>query len=565
MNGNELQQSRRSFIKTAGVVIAGAAAAGMAGCAPQKMASTNSSAATLDEIQWDEEFDAIVIGGGVAGQSAAITIATEGNGESVLLLEKGPQPSGNSPFALGVGIWTDDREKFRAYFSNMQGDYNRIPEDVIDAYVDGVMENKDWLESIGAADNYLWVTECGAPTADGVGGEYPELGGGDSIGWLGVGMAEDAPKDADHICMWMWNSKLHGDLADKIDTRTNMPVTALVQDPDTKTIVGVIAGEGSDETYIKANKGVVMALGGFESNPEMMQDYLDCGAGVPGAGQMNTGDGITMCYKINADMWHMNSVAGFWMFGRDLEDTASTCNILQKYPSPKEFGITVGTNGRRFYQDWDGYMCNPGYELNPDYNNVEEGRKLMRTHVGSRHGHMQFGGEWPHLPMPEKGWFIFDQNGLMHNDEGLGGALGANVDPSDTETVAKLAYKADTIEELAGMIDVPTEELVKTVERWNRYVAEGEDEAFYRPAEFMHPLDTPPFYAQLVRPHFLNTDGGPKRSAKGEVLDTDGQPIPGLYAAGEFGSVWSHYYQGAGNIAECMIFGRICARSIIEK
>ena len=64
-------------------------------------------------------------------------------------------------------------------------------------------------------------------------------------------------------------------------------------------------------------------------------------------------------------------------------------------------------------------------------------------------------------------------------------------------------------------------------------------------------------------PTMLNTDGGPVRSAKGEILDAFDEPIPNLYSAGEFGSLWGHWYQGSGNIAECMIFGRIAARTCI--
>ena len=216
-------------------------------------------------------------------------------------------------------------------------------------------------------------------------------------------------------------------------------------------------------------------------------------------------------------------------------------------PTPKQFGITVAVNGRRFYQDWDGYMCNPGYDYMSD----------IRVHVGSRHGHMQWGGEWPHLPMPEKAWFIFDQPGLE---------AGAVPTAASTDPVGdKICYKADTLEELAKIIDVPADELTKTVSVWNGFCDAGDDVAFYRPSEYMTRVSTAPFYAQLVAPAFLNTDGGPRRSAKGEILDPDGNPIPGLYSAGEFGSVWGNYYQGAGNIAECMIFGRISARSILTE
>ena len=53
------------------------------------------------------------------------------------------------------------------------------------------------------------------------------------------------------------------------------------------------------------------------------------------------------------------------------------------------------------------------------------------------------------------------------------------------------------------------------------------------------------------------------RSAKGEILDYDGNPIPGLYSAGEFGSIWGHYYEGGGNVAECLVFGRISAQNAL--
>lgn len=545
-----LEQTRRAFIKRAGMVAASAMAVG----ATQALAQTpaNDEATNIGEIKWDEEFDVVIAGAGVAGESCAITMATEGAGESVLLVEKGDGPSGNSPYALGVAIWCEEVDRFAKYFKDMQSAFNMAPDDVIQAYAEGVAENKDWLVSIGANDDdSMWITECGAPTADGVGGEYPELGGGDTIGWLGVGMGENAPQGALHICAWM-EEQIKSIYADKIDYRTETPVKALVQDPATKAIVGVVIEQEGVELYVKANKGVVMCVGGFESNPQMMQDYVGMGCAVPGAGRLNTGDGHLMCMKAGADLWHMENVAGFWMFGRNNDDTMSTCKVLDKNPSPKQFGITVGINGRRFYMDWDGYMTNPGYDLNSD----------LKMHVGFRHGHTQFGGEWPHLPMPEKGWFLFDAEGLA------AGAMGTSVagaayegDPADNGD----AYKANSIEELAALIDVPADELAATVEQWNRYCDEGKDEAFYRPAEYMTPVKTAPFYAQLVRPHFLNIDGGPRRDAKGEILDTDGEPIPGLYSAGEFGSVWGNYYQGAGNVAECMIFGRICARSIIAK
>ena len=71
----------------------------------------------------------------------------------------------------------------------------------------------------------------------------------------------------------------------------------------------------------------------------------------------------------------------------------------------------------------------------------------------------------------------------------------------------------------------------------------------------MTKISEPPFYAMLCVPALLNTDGGPVRSANAEILNPDGESIGGLYSAGEFGSIWGHRYNGAGNVAECVIFG----------
>ena len=126
-------------------------------------------------------------------------------------------------------------------------------------------------------------------------------------------------------------------------------------------------------------------------------------------------------------------------------------------------------------------------------------------------------------------------------------------------------FKADTIEELEEKAGIPSGELVRTIDRWNTAVDAGEDDQFWRPADTFVRIDTPPFYAVRCCPEVLNTDGGPRRDEKARILDIDGEPIPGLFSAGEFGSVWCDKYQGAGNISECLAFGRIAARSALAR
>lgn len=210
----------------------------------------------------------------------------------------------------------------------------------------------------------------------------------------------------------------------------------------------------------------------------------------------------------------------------------------------KQYGITVAENGRRYYMDFDGHNVK---DL-ADYDRYP----TMDRHVGSRHGHMQFGGDWPNLPMPTTSWFVFDSAGLAS------GAMGT--DFKGDPVADKWAYTADTIEELAAQMGVPADELDRTVSQWNVWCQQGDDLAFYRPQSTLNPVSTPPYYAMKCNSAFLNTDGGAARNENCQIVTPDGDPIPGLYGAGEFGSFWGHYYQGAGNVGECLVSGRIAAR-----
>jgi predicted oxidoreductase len=75
----------------------------------------------------------------------------------------------------------------------------------------------------------------------------------------------------------------------------------------------------------------------------------------------------------------------------------------------------------------------------------------------------------------------------------------------------------------------------------------------------MEPIVDKPFYAVELSPSMLNTQGGPRRNEKGQILRPDGTPIERLYSAGE--SIYSYLYQGTGNIGECSAFGRVSGRN----
>ena len=125
--------------------------------------------------------------------------------------------------------------------------------------------------------------------------------------------------------------------------------------------------------------------------------------------------------------------------------------------------------------------------------------------------------------------------------------------------------KANTIEELADKILVDPDNnglmspsvLRMTVKQYNEYCRKGEDIDFHKSKQWLQRLEDPPYYAIKLWPGGPNTQGGPKRNLRGQVLHVGNTPIPRLYSAGELGSVFGMIYQSAGSIGECIVFGRI--------
>jgi succinate dehydrogenase/fumarate reductase flavoprotein subunit len=547
--------SRRSFVTGAAVSALGATI-GVSGCAAQKeggdAGSASGTALDAQDVSWDEEYDFVVVGAGLAGASAAVAVAVEGNGENCLLLEKSPYAvgGGNSPYSGGCVLYTDDSnlDGCIQYLKDLRGDFDTTPDEVLEVYARYLKENLEFIKSLGAKEEDYYVEPPGQlnpPDPNGPTGvmlscwpEYPEFESSKS-----VGMVRFKGEEISSVSKFMLSVVEH--YPDVITQKTEAPAKSLVQDESTKAIVGVIYEEGDRQIAVKANKAVIMCCGGFESNPTMKQDYLSAALLHPQAGVFNTGDGFDMCQRVGARFWHMNQYAGCW--------TSPVTADRSKYASPNndiawEKGITVGINGRRYYFD-------VAYGVSLDWQSQQAGGTTLETAVGCRHGHTNYGGEWPHIHQPSRSWFIFDEANRVAALSGLTGKL-----LSEDIEADGWGFKADTVAELEQKADISTTELEKTIRAWNRDCAEGYDTAFQRPPYWMSTIETPPFYAIRLDPTFINTDGGPVRNANGQVIDMDGNPIPNLYSAGEFGSVWCNMYQGAGNLGECVAFGRIGVR-----
>ena len=134
--------------------------------------------------------------------------------------------------------------------------------------------------------------------------------------------------------------------------------------------------------------------------------------------------------------------------------------------------------------------------------------------------------------------------------------------PVSPEELAKfieegIVVTADTLEELAEAIDVPVDAFVETIEKYNSYVDAGVDPDFGKNA-FGSKIETAPFYAVPERPSAHHTMGGLAINTNTEVLDADGNVIPGLFAAGEVtGGIHAGNRVGGNAVADAWVFGKI--------
>ncbi|CDD72423.1 fumarate reductase flavoprotein subunit [Sutterella sp. CAG:397] len=135
----------------------------------------------------------------------------------------------------------------------------------------------------------------------------------------------------------------------------------------------------------------------------------------------------------------------------------------------------------------------------------------------------------------------------------------------NVETLVKLGriYKSDTLAGLAKQLGMPAENLEKTVAEYNKMVEAKSDTKFGRKL-FDQKIEKAPFYATPRAPSIHHTMGGLEINTKAQVVDVLGNPIPGLYAAGEVtGGIHGSNRLGGNATADVLTFGRIAAKSAL--
>lgn len=509
--------SRRNFLKGAAATGALVAMNGMSIAAAEEKAYT-----FADTIAWDAQYDVVVMGMGFAGMTAAMTAADEG--ANVLLAEKMSEAlaGGNSKvagqfFAYGH----EDLEATRAYYQALTGG-REVPEDTLEVIVNGVTHMwgnlKDLLFDGNDSEFMDWT---GLPVIGEMSPEYPEFPGSDKIALCSTHMgASDS-----FLYTTTKNVMLR---RPNIDVWYESPAVELIQEPETKTIVGVKISRGGKTLNVRALNGVVVCTGGFECDRDMAQQFLNLKNYSVIGGQYNTGDGIKMCMKAGAQLWHMGAYEGG--FGDN------SCGYLVDADKPATQIVTLARNAMN-----TGALVIVG----------TDGERFGNESEIPRHGHMYENGIWENPSYPNKIYMVFDQ---AQFDQ-------MKTDGTIAEAFIPSVISAASIEELAEKTGCKAEALKDTLDSFNSFAANGKDYKFGRGADQMRAFEGDTYYAMPLSGLMLNTQGGPKRNPNGEVLDLDGNPIPHLYSAGEMGGITSCMYQGGTNIAECFIFGQISGKN----
>ncbi|CAH2212479.1 flavocytochrome c [Tepidibacter aestuarii] len=451
-----------------------------------------------------EKFDVVVVGGGGAGLSAAISAAD--NGAKVVLLEKMNNLGGNTLVSMGgVNIPENDEQKENEIIDSKESFYNDIlqggdQENYLDQ-VDILVQN--------ALDTYRWLKD--------------------------VVEVEFKPKKLIHFGghkvprASVFNGKYAIELISKLKAKalslgveilTGVDCKNLICD-DKGRVVGVKSRVAEKEITFSAEYGVILATGGFSGNIEMRKKYnskLDDRYKTTNVSGV-TGHGHIMSERVGAKFVHMNYIQTFPICN------PNTGELSHVGGSRFDGAILVNKSGKRFVEEL-------------------ERRDVVSENILAQEGQVAYliwGKEIETIG-----------NGTINHKAEAKRLMKDN-----------LFGEFKTIEDGAQFFKLDKDTLRKTIEDYNNYVKIGKDEEFNRRGNLVS-ISEGPYYIQVVAPAVHHTMGGVKINNKNQVEKADKTIIQGLYAAGEIvGGTHGTNRLGGNAITEVLVFGKRAGESIV--
>ncbi|OUO89824.1 flavocytochrome c [Gordonibacter sp. An230] len=475
--------TRRSFV--AGVGAMGALGVlgsfGLTGCAP----SGDKAADGADEGA-GESYDAVIVGTGGAGLSAAIAAYDKGL-TNIVILEKMAVNGGNTNFSSSgmnasetkfqkeQGI-EDSNDLFAQ--ETLDGGHNTGDPELVQFMCDNSAGAIDWLDGLGVKLDNITLT------------------GGMSVKRC------HRPTDGSAVGLTLIPGLLAAVEERGIPTKMSCEAKELVKDGD--AVTGVKVDLDGKETVIGA-KAVILATGGLGANAEMVTKYRPDLEGYvttnqPGA----TGDGYTMAEQAGAELVQMEQI----QIHPTVEQETSTL-IAEGVRGGG--AILVNSEGNRFFDE-------------------------MSTRDKVSAAELEQPGGFA--------WCVFDQQ-----------VYDANTAIAKYEK-SGLVQKGGNVAELAEAIEVDPAALQATIDAYNAITTDGAADEFGRTEGCIAFADGN-MYAIKVAPGIHHEMGGVKINEKNEALDASGNPIPGLYAAGEVtGGIHGDNRIGGNAVCDIIVFGR---------
>ncbi|MEE2677802.1 MAG: FAD-dependent oxidoreductase [Myxococcota bacterium] len=469
--------------------------------------------------RFDLETDVAVIGFGSAGACAAIEAARAG--ARTLVLERGWRGGGTSAESTGQIYMGGGTPLQKA--CGFEDTPDEMYKYLVASCGPGADETKIRLYSDRSVEHYHWLTGHGVPFdmgfVDYQVSTMPEPGKslsytGSERAWPYREIAVPAPRGhtvqnaaGELLMQLLMKAAEDAGAGVQTDTRTE----TLVVDDDGR-VVGVVARVGDAEQLVRARHGVVITTGGFVHNEDMMRWYapglMRCGRTIAAEGG-DDGAGIRM---------------GIGAGGAAIRMDAACIVLGFAYGNRKNIrGILVNTRGQRYVNE-DVYQSNHGeIALNKQDGQV---------------------------------YLIVDDSIYEPVPTGM-----------DEEIFTyKVAAVGETGEELERELGMPEKSLSHTLAMYNENAARGEDPTHHKESCWLQPLDKPPLAAIDLRveqaPYSLFTLGGLRTQPTGEVLDTDGAIVRGLWAAGRSASgIPAYGYNSGLSLADCTFSGRMAGQA----
>jgi len=465
----------------------------------------------LGPLKWNQTADVLVVGAGIAGLMASIE--AHDRGASVLLIDMAESPFCGESAVCGGGMAIPGSDIQVA--AGIEDCPQSLYEDMI---------------RIGRGSNRVELVRLFTENAVEAYSRLCELGGVcTQLGYIGGHRVHrEHQHDPMQIQSALYDAVRSRGIPSMFDTRAQ----ALVLHPNELRVTGLVAlrGTSQDPVSLGAN-ATILATGGMCGNPEMIARYvprlgilaLSAEAGERSSDRpIGLGDGYKMAMAIGADTTHMYSVSTYT--GIPHPDMIGYSNRSRRpwVPSYQEGAIAVNREGRRFIEETRSAPCEIGDALTR-----QPGETMFKVFDNSFWGTITQGEAEAKLIGEGKGYI----------------------------------WEAGSIAELARHAGIDGEGLQNSISRYNRSVERGSDEEFGRPREYLKPIDSPPFVAHQNWLIALHNSGGLRANDKLQIIHVSGDPIAGLFGAGEVvGGTAGEVYLTATHYPVAMTFGYLAGR-----